>query len=55
MSFLQTAHGKLLKMLRRLLWSGLYAGFAFGAAVIARRAATGVWRLLTGEEPPESA
>ena len=39
-------------MLRKLLWSGLYAGLAAGSALAARRAATGIWRLATGEPPP---
>jgi hypothetical protein len=40
-------------MLRRLLWSGLYAGLAAGAAMIARSAASKVWRMATGEDPTE--
>jgi hypothetical protein len=40
-------------MLRKLLWSGLYAGLAAGLALAARRAASGIWRLATGEPPPE--
>ena len=39
-------------MLRKLLWSGLYAGLAAGSAMAARKAASGIWRLATGEEPP---
>jgi hypothetical protein len=39
-------------VLRKLLWSGLYAGFAAAATMAARRAASRVWRLATGEEPP---
>jgi hypothetical protein len=39
-------------MLRKLLWSGLYAGLAAGSAMAARRAASGIWRLATGESPP---
>jgi hypothetical protein len=39
-------------MLRKLLWAGLYAGFAAGATMAARRAASGIWRAATGEEPP---
>jgi uncharacterized membrane protein len=39
-------------MLRRLLWNGLFAAFAAVATLVARRAASGVWRLATGEEPP---
>jgi hypothetical protein len=40
-------------MLRKLMWSGLYAGFAAGATLVARRLATKVWVAATGEEPPE--
>jgi hypothetical protein len=39
-------------MLRKLLYSGLYAGLAAGSALVARRAAATVWRLATGEAPP---
>jgi hypothetical protein len=39
-------------MLRKLLWSGLYAGFGAAATVGARRAASSIWRIATGEEPP---
>jgi hypothetical protein len=39
-------------VLRKVLWSGLYAGFGALATVAARRAASAVWRVGTGEEPP---
>jgi hypothetical protein len=39
-------------MLRKLLWSAIYAGLAAGAAMIARTVATRIWMLATGEEPP---
>jgi len=39
-------------MLRKLLWSILYACLAAGSALVARRAASGIWRLATGESPP---
>jgi hypothetical protein len=39
-------------MLRKLLWSGLYAGVAAGFAVAARQAASTIWRAATGEAPP---
>jgi hypothetical protein len=39
-------------MLRKLLWNGLFAAFAAAATLAARRAASGVWRIATGEEPP---
>jgi hypothetical protein len=39
-------------MLRKLLWSGLYAGLAAGAAMASRTIASKIWRVTTGEEPP---
>jgi hypothetical protein len=39
-------------MLRKLLWTGLYGALAALAAVVSRRTAAGIWRTLTGEEPP---
>jgi hypothetical protein len=39
-------------MLRKILWSGLYAGVGAAATLGARRAASSIWRLATGEEPP---
>jgi hypothetical protein len=39
-------------MLRKLLYSILYGGLAAGSALAARRAASGIWRLATGESPP---
>jgi hypothetical protein len=40
-------------MLRKVLWSTLYTGFAAGFAFAARQAASVGWRLATGETPPE--
>jgi hypothetical protein len=39
-------------MLRKLLWTGLYAGLGAGATIAARRTASRIWRIATGEEPP---
>jgi hypothetical protein len=39
-------------MLRKLIWTGLYAGIAALATMAARRAASGIWRIATGEQPP---
>jgi hypothetical protein len=39
-------------MLRKILWSGLYAGLGAVATIGARRTASSIWRLTTGEEPP---
>ena len=45
-------HGNPLHMLRKALWTGLYAGLGAGATMAARRLASGIWRVATGEEPP---
>jgi hypothetical protein len=42
-------------MLRKVLWSGLYAGLSAAMAVGARTAVSRVWKLATGEEPPPRA
>jgi hypothetical protein len=39
-------------MLRKLLWTAIYAGFGAAATLAARRTASGIWRLATHEEPP---
>jgi len=39
-------------MLRRVMWTGLYTGLGALATMAARRAATGIWRVATGEDPP---
>jgi hypothetical protein len=39
-------------VLRKLLWTGLYAGLGAAATVAARRTASRIWRVATGEEPP---
>jgi len=39
-------------MLRKILWTGLYAGISAIASLGARRTASSIWRLTTGEEPP---
>lgn len=40
-------------MLRKALWSGLYAGVGAVATMAARKTASGIWRRATGEDPPE--
>jgi hypothetical protein len=40
-------------MLRKLLWSGLYAGIAATTAMASQRLASTVWRLATGDSPPD--
>jgi hypothetical protein len=39
-------------MLRRLLWTALYGALGAVATIVSRRAASRIWRTLTGEEPP---
>ena len=39
-------------MLRKLMWTGLYGGLAAAATMAARRTASKIWRVTTGEEPP---
>lgn len=39
-------------MLRKLLWTGLYGALGAGATMAARRLATRIWRIATGEAPP---
>jgi hypothetical protein len=39
-------------MLRKLMWTLIYGLFGALAALAARIAATRVYRLVTGEEPP---
>jgi hypothetical protein len=39
-------------VLRKVMWSGLYAGLAAGATMGARRLASRIWRIATGEAPP---
>jgi hypothetical protein len=39
-------------MLRKLLWTAIYGIFGAIAAIGARTAASRVYRLVTGEQPP---
>jgi hypothetical protein len=39
-------------LVRKALWSGLYAGLGALGTMAARRAASGIWRKTTGEAPP---
>lgn len=41
------------EMIKRLVWSGLLAGFGALASIVAHRGASLVWRRLFDEEPPE--
>jgi hypothetical protein len=40
-------------VVRRLMWSGLLAGFGAISSLVAQRAAVVVWRRIFAEEPPE--
>jgi hypothetical protein len=39
-------------MLRKALWMALYGALGAAATMAARRTASGVWRVATGEKPP---
>jgi hypothetical protein len=39
-------------VIRKLLWTGLYAGLGAAATIGARAAASRIWRIATGEKPP---
>jgi Protein of unknown function (DUF4235) len=39
-------------MLRKLMWTVLYGVIGAAATLVARRSATKIWNILTGEEPP---
>jgi hypothetical protein len=39
-------------MLRKAMWTGLYAGLGAVSTLAARRLAAKVWRVTTGEDPP---
>jgi len=38
-------------MLRKAMWTGLYAGLGAASTMITRRLATKIWRVATGEDP----
>jgi hypothetical protein len=40
-------------VLRKLLWTALYGVLAAVATIAARFAATRIWRVATGEDPPK--
>ena len=39
-------------MLRKVMWTGLYASLGAAATMAARRLASRIWRIATGEAPP---
>ena len=50
--FRRASPGNREAMLRKILWSGLYAVLGAAATMAARRAASSIWRIATGEQPP---
>ena len=44
--------GNPVQMLRKLLWTGLYAAIGAVATILSRRVASNIWRVATGEKPP---
>jgi hypothetical protein len=40
-------------MLRKILWTAVYGACGAAATFGARRTASSIWRLATGEEPPQ--
>jgi hypothetical protein len=50
--FRRIARGNRESMLRKILWSGLYGVLGAAATMAARRAASSIWRIATGEQPP---
>jgi hypothetical protein len=40
-------------MLRKILWSGLYAGIAALTATVSQKVAELFWRRATGDSPPK--
>jgi hypothetical protein len=40
------------RLMRKAIWTGLYAGLGALATMAARRTASLIWRRTTGEEPP---
>jgi hypothetical protein len=40
------------RMIRKVMWSTLYAGLGAAATITSRRLASKIWRVATGEEPP---
>lgn len=49
---LRGRRGERLRMLRKAMWTGLYAGFGAASTIVARRLAAKVWQVATGEAPP---
>jgi hypothetical protein len=50
--FVEAGTGKARRMLRKLLWTAIYAALGAAATIAARTAASRLYRILTGEAPP---
>jgi hypothetical protein len=50
--FGEAGRGNEERVIRKLLWTGLYAGLGAAATIGARAVASRVWRVATGEQPP---
>jgi hypothetical protein len=48
----RTARGNDKTVIRKLLWTALYAGLGAAATIGARAVASRIWRVATGEQPP---
>jgi hypothetical protein len=50
--FVEAGTGKARRMLRKLLWTAIYAALGAAATIAARTTASRIYRILTGEAPP---
>jgi hypothetical protein len=50
--FPRRVRGNLFEMLRKVMWTAMSGLLTAMAAMGARRAASRLWRIATGEEPP---
>jgi hypothetical protein len=41
-------------VLRKLAWTGFFSAFGAVASIASQRAAAAIWRVTTGEEPPQA-
>jgi hypothetical protein len=48
----ESLSGKQTGVLRKLLWTGLYGGLGAAATMAARKTASKIWHIATGEPPP---
>jgi hypothetical protein len=48
----RAARGNEINVIRKFLWTGLYAGLGAAATIGARVVASRIWWIATGEQPP---